>query len=88
MLLRHLDPMILGDYPKSMKDNVKERLPVFTEEENKLVMGSLDFIGVNYYTSRYAYNSPPVEPKHYLGDSLSKFTGTICDHIIIFYNSV
>ncbi|XP_022119648.2 myrosinase 1-like [Pieris rapae] len=28
------------------------RLPVFTEEEKKLVKGSADFCGVNYYTSR------------------------------------
>ncbi|XAR48158.1 Beta-glucosidase [Bertholletia excelsa] len=36
-----------------MKLNVGERLPNFTKEEQKMVNGSYDFVGVNYYTSRY-----------------------------------
>ncbi|PON72197.1 Glycoside hydrolase [Trema orientale] len=70
----HLEPLIFGDYPKSMREIVQVRLPTFTEEEKKLIKGSLDFIGVNYYTSRYAYKADPVEPKHYLGDFLAKIT--------------
>ncbi|XAR48159.1 Beta-glucosidase [Bertholletia excelsa] len=36
-----------------MTRNVGERLPKFTKEEQKMVKGSYDFVGVNYYTSRY-----------------------------------
>ncbi|XAR48162.1 Beta-glucosidase [Bertholletia excelsa] len=48
-----LDPMVYGDYPNCMKLSVGERLPKFTKEEQKMVKGSYDFVGVNYYTSRY-----------------------------------
>ncbi|XP_004301037.1 PREDICTED: beta-glucosidase 27-like [Fragaria vesca subsp. vesca] len=47
-----------GDYPKVMRHLVKERLPCFTEEEKSLVKGSFDFIGINYYTTRYGKNDP------------------------------
>ncbi|XP_022883086.1 beta-glucosidase-like [Olea europaea var. sylvestris] len=41
-----------------MRKNVGERLPIFTPEEVKLVKGSCDFLGLNYYTSNYAENIP------------------------------
>uniref|UniRef100_A0A803P8B3 Uncharacterized protein n=1 Tax=Cannabis sativa TaxID=3483 RepID=A0A803P8B3_CANSA len=67
----HLEPLIYGDYPKVMREYVGERLPSFTLEEKNLVKGSLDFIGVNYYTSRYAFKTDkPDQNKHYIGDSL------------------
>lgn len=50
------DPIYFGDYPDSMKRRVKERLPVFTEEEKKMIKGSSDFFGLNHYTSRYVKN--------------------------------
>ncbi|KAM7472468.1 hypothetical protein LguiA_010651 [Lonicera macranthoides] len=49
-----LHPMTFGDYPQSMRKNAGDRLPKFTEEESKLLKGSLDFLGINYYTSNYA----------------------------------
>lgn len=52
--------MVYGDYPFIMKALVRDAvLPAFTDEEKSLVKGSLDFIGVNYYTSRYA-NALPI----------------------------
>ncbi|KAK9276973.1 hypothetical protein L1049_006512 [Liquidambar formosana] len=48
-----LDPMVMGDYPFSMKAIVRDRLPQFTEEEQELVKGSYDFVAINYYTSQY-----------------------------------
>nr|KYP33118.1 hypothetical protein KK1_046058 [Cajanus cajan] len=53
-----LDPVVFGDYPNSMKELVKDRLPIFTEEEKTLVRGSIDFIGINYYRSFYARHEP------------------------------
>ncbi|OMP04537.1 Glycoside hydrolase, family 1 [Corchorus olitorius] len=51
-----LDPLFLGDYPHSMKSLVGERLPQISPEMSKLLVGSLDFIGINHYTTLYAKN--------------------------------
>ncbi|PCK07707.1 MAG: beta-glucosidase [Alteromonadaceae bacterium] len=48
------DPIYLGDYPQSMRERVKERLPKFTDEERALIFKSSDFFGLNHYTTRYA----------------------------------
>ncbi|KAK3224015.1 hypothetical protein Dsin_011040 [Dipteronia sinensis] len=47
-------PMTNGDYPKTMRCLVGNRLPNFTNEESILIKGTLDFVGLNYYTSKYA----------------------------------
>ncbi|KAG8473156.1 hypothetical protein CXB51_035084 [Gossypium anomalum] len=49
-----LDPLIFGDYPSSMRSRVGNRLPTFTESESALLKGSLDFVGINHYTTYYA----------------------------------
>jgi beta-glucosidase len=51
---RILDPLVFGDYPKTMKENVGSRLPAFTNHESKQVKGSVDFIGVVHYFSIFA----------------------------------
>ncbi|KAE8686210.1 Beta-glucosidase 16 [Hibiscus syriacus] len=66
----YMEPLVQGKYPSIMKKMVKDRLPVFTKEEKKLVKGSFDFIGLNYYTSRYSKNIPTF-PK---GTPVSPFT--------------
>ncbi|XVF85829.1 hypothetical protein PTKIN_Ptkin17bG0149200 [Pterospermum kingtungense] len=48
-----LDPLIFGDYPSSMRSRVGSRLPSFTKSESDLVKGSLDFVGINHYTTYY-----------------------------------
>lgn len=56
------DPIYLtGDYPASMREQLGDRLPVFTEEEKKLVLGSSDFYGMNTYTTNLIKNksTPP-----------------------------
>ncbi|XP_039022439.1 beta-glucosidase 12-like [Hibiscus syriacus] len=45
-----LDPVIHGEYPKSMQALVGSRLPKFTKAESKMLKGSIDFLGANYYT--------------------------------------
>ncbi|OVA15398.1 Glycoside hydrolase [Macleaya cordata] len=52
------EPMIAGDYPFIMKALVRDRLRAFTTEEKELIKGSCDFIGINYYTSRFAQALP------------------------------
>ncbi|XP_024020486.1 beta-glucosidase 12 isoform X2 [Morus notabilis] len=54
----YMDPLVHGHYPHTMRVLVGKRLPKFTKEESKLVKGSYDFIGVNYYTSNYAAYAP------------------------------
>nr|CAD1832357.1 unnamed protein product [Ananas comosus var. bracteatus] len=49
-----MDPIFFGDYPKSMRTRVGDRLPKFSTAETDLVMGSLDFVGINHYTTYYA----------------------------------
>ncbi|KAK9277160.1 hypothetical protein L1049_006699 [Liquidambar formosana] len=49
-----LDPIVTGDYPFSMKTIVRERLPKFSGDQQELVEGSYDFVGINYYTARYS----------------------------------
>jgi beta-glucosidase/6-phospho-beta-glucosidase/beta-galactosidase len=55
---RFAHPIIYGDYPQSMKSLAGNRLPKFTEAQSKLLKGSLDFLGVNYYTTNYAESAP------------------------------
>ncbi|KAK1388192.1 Beta-glucosidase 44 [Heracleum sosnowskyi] len=49
----YLHPMVYGEYPKTMQNVVKDRLPKFSEEEVKMVTGSIDFLGINQYTANY-----------------------------------
>ncbi|KAM0908679.1 hypothetical protein ACQ4PT_015271 [Festuca glaucescens] len=52
----YMDPLINGQYPQTMQDIVKERLPRFTPDQVKLVKGSWDYIGINHYTAIYMTN--------------------------------
>ncbi|XP_020111669.1 beta-glucosidase 12-like isoform X2 [Ananas comosus] len=73
-----MDPLTRGDYPFSMKAIVGNRLPKFTEQQSELIKGSYDFIGLNYYTTNYAYSVPPSNGLHtsYTTDSQANTTGS------------
>ncbi|KAK2980483.1 hypothetical protein RJ640_023811 [Escallonia rubra] len=62
MLGWFMEPLISGDYPKSMKALVGCRLPKFTRQESRMIKGTYDFIALNYYTANYAMNAP--DPSH------------------------
>ncbi|QHO55195.1 beta-glucosidase 13 isoform X1 [Arachis hypogaea] len=49
-----MEPITRGKYPRSMQQYVGSRLPSFSKEQSKQLIGSFDFIGLNYYTSNYA----------------------------------
>ncbi|ONK60334.1 uncharacterized protein A4U43_C08F17110, partial [Asparagus officinalis] len=49
-----MDPLATGDYPFTMRAVAGDRLPEFTEEQSKMLKGSFDFLGLNYYTTNYA----------------------------------
>ncbi|CAI5959423.1 unnamed protein product [Closterium sp. NIES-65] len=57
-----LDPLFSGDYPAVMKQRVGGRLPCFTREQQQQLKGSLDFVGVNHYTSKFVSCAAPAEP--------------------------
>ncbi|WOK92445.1 beta-glucosidase 1 [Canna indica] len=66
-----LHPIIYGEYPKSMQAIVQDRLPKFTEEEIKMVKGSIDYVGINEYSGYYIFDphSPkPTKPISYQMD--------------------
>ncbi|KAL0308306.1 UNVERIFIED_CONTAM: Oleuropein beta-glucosidase [Sesamum radiatum] len=68
-------PLVTGDYPPVMRQRVGERLPKFTPEQARLVQGSYDFIGMNYYTTYWAaYKpTPPGTPPTYTTDQELEF---------------
>ncbi|CAJ2652567.1 unnamed protein product [Trifolium pratense] len=76
MLGWFLAPLTTGDYPQHMRSLVGRRLPKFSEDQARLINGSFDFIGLNYYTSRYAADAPHLNNTRpcYLTDSLANVT--------------
>ncbi|KVI04560.1 Glycoside hydrolase, catalytic domain-containing protein [Cynara cardunculus var. scolymus] len=59
-----LHPLVYGEYPKTMQNIVKDRLPKFTNQEVKMVKGSFDYVGINQYTTYYMYDPHQKPPKH------------------------
>ncbi|KAL8237807.1 hypothetical protein R6Q59_018888 [Mikania micrantha] len=64
-----LDPLLLGNYPLSMQTQVGDRLPEITPGVSEFITGSLDFIGINHYTSLYAKNDKTRIRKFILRDA-------------------
>ncbi|XP_068309985.1 beta-glucosidase 12-like [Pyrus communis] len=52
------EPLTSGGYPQSMQCLVGNRLPKFTKEQSMMLIGSFDFLGLNYYTTYYAAYAP------------------------------
>ncbi|CAI9091582.1 OLC1v1026649C1 [Oldenlandia corymbosa var. corymbosa] len=74
-----MNPLVYGDYPKIMKAIVGNHLPKFTHEESKLLKGSYDFHGVNYYTvmcASHPSNPPNKTHARYITDYLADLTAT------------
>ncbi|XP_075483580.1 beta-glucosidase 10-like isoform X1 [Primulina tabacum] len=53
-----INPLIFGDYPEIIKNNAGTRIPVFTEAESRQLKDSIDFIGVNHYTTIFVKDNP------------------------------
>lgn len=41
-----------------MRERVGDRLPKFSDEEKEILQNSVDFLGLNHYTTRFAANFP------------------------------
>ena len=48
------DPLVFGDYPFEMRQRLGDRLPKFTEAQRLDMIGSIDFLGLNHYSTLYA----------------------------------
>ncbi|KAL6659120.1 hypothetical protein ACP70R_003160 [Stipagrostis hirtigluma subsp. patula] len=70
------DPFFFGDYPAIMRSRVGNRLPKFTAKEAAVVKGSLDFMGINHYTTFYTKDVESSVIVELLNDTLAD-TGTI-----------
>ncbi|PGH28162.1 hypothetical protein AJ80_00052 [Polytolypa hystricis UAMH7299] len=63
------DPVYFGKYPDSMRKQLGDRLPEFTEEDAALVKGSNDFYGMNHYCANYIKNKTgEADPDDFLGN--------------------
>ncbi|XP_019092239.1 PREDICTED: beta-glucosidase 43-like [Camelina sativa] len=62
-----IHPIVYGEYPKTMQNIVKDRLPKFTAEEVKMVKGSIDFVGINQYTTYFMSDPKISTPPKALG---------------------
>ncbi|EMC98800.1 glycoside hydrolase family 1 protein [Baudoinia panamericana UAMH 10762] len=63
------DPIYKGDYPTSMRKQLGDRLPQFSEDERALVQGSNDFYGMNHYCTHYVkHKSGPAAPEDFTGN--------------------
>ncbi|WOG98666.1 hypothetical protein DCAR_0418010 [Daucus carota subsp. sativus] len=49
-----LDPLVFGEYPEEMRQYIGSVLPQFSSMETESVKGSIDFIGLNHYTTLYS----------------------------------
>ncbi|KAK3421847.1 hypothetical protein EUGRSUZ_G02458 [Eucalyptus grandis] len=66
-----IEPLIFGNYPSSMISRVGSRLPAISSSESALLKGSLDFVGINHYTTYYGSNDTSDVIGSLLKDSLS-----------------
>ncbi|OJJ44280.1 hypothetical protein ASPZODRAFT_153753 [Penicilliopsis zonata CBS 506.65] len=58
-----------GDYPASMRAQLGDRLPHFTAEESRLVLGSSDFYGMNSYTAFFVrHRTEPADINDHKGN--------------------
>ncbi|KAI8463165.1 MAG: glycoside hydrolase superfamily [Monoraphidium minutum] len=64
------DPIFTGDYPPALRRSTKA-LPKFTPEQAALVKGSVDFLGINFFTARYVRAPPRGAPKAQLFEEVA-----------------
>uniref|UniRef100_A0A0E0FIV4 4-hydroxy-7-methoxy-3-oxo-3,4-dihydro-2H-1,4-benzoxazin-2-yl glucosidebeta-D-glucosidase n=1 Tax=Oryza nivara TaxID=4536 RepID=A0A0E0FIV4_ORYNI len=72
----YMHPLVYGDYPPVMRKNVGSRLPSFTAEESKRVLGSYDFVGFNHYVAifvRADLSKLDQSLRDYMGDAAVKY---------------
>ena len=81
--IRFIHPIVYGVYPRTMQEIVSKRLPKFTKEQVKMVKGSIDFVGINQYTTFYVQDPHKPKPKvlGYQEDWNAKFACTFFPYL-------
>ncbi|KAL2945366.1 Cyanidin 3-O-glucoside 5-O-glucosyltransferase [Bienertia sinuspersici] len=72
-----MHPLTYGDYPQIMKETAGKKIPVFTKNQSNIVKGSIDFVGLNYYTIIYTKansNSLATESRDFFQDMAVEWT--------------
>ncbi|CAN1263544.1 Beta-glucosidase 24 [Linum perenne] len=77
-----MEPLVTGKYPASMKALVGNRLPKFSKKESKMLKGSFDFVGLNYYTSMYVTSGSPPSNPMFASFFTDSRTNSSCKHLI------
>ncbi|VDN22624.1 unnamed protein product [Cylicostephanus goldi] len=72
-----IHPLFKGDYPPAMRETADKkskdegrttsRLPYFTDYERQMLIGSADFLGINYYITLTVRAFRPEERGKHLG---------------------
>jgi beta-glucosidase len=79
-----VDPVIFGKYPDEMTSLLTDgRLPTFTPEESAMLKGSVDYIGLNHYTSSFTMDDPNSKGGIWWTDSRTSSTKTGIDGKLI-----
>ncbi|KAG1328264.1 beta-glucosidase 4 [Cocos nucifera] len=60
-----LDPIFFGDYPAVMHERLGDKLPKFSDAHKELLRNSLDFVGLNHYTTRFIAHAPNTKQTHF-----------------------
>lgn len=52
----------------------ESRLPTFSQEDSAIVLGTADFLGINYYTGRIAYDqNEGNQPNYFTDDDVAQY---------------
>ncbi|MQM15928.1 hypothetical protein Taro_048884 [Colocasia esculenta] len=46
-----VEPLVYGDYPRTMKERTGSKMPCFWDHQRKQMMDSYDFLGINHYAT-------------------------------------
>lgn len=84
---RFFEPLVSGDYPDTMRKFVGEKIPKFSENQSRSIVGAFDFIGLNYYSvlavREKISNITDQDQRDYLIDTSVELSGyTICFPIL------
>ncbi|MBN1379965.1 MAG: beta-glucosidase [Gammaproteobacteria bacterium] len=74
------DPVYFGDYPESMRKNIGDRLPFFSDKDQSLIKDSSDFFGLNHYTTMLSEN---IEDEQLLQNNIRGNGGIAADQMVL-----
>lgn len=76
---RDLNPLVFGDYREIMKQKARSKILCFTESQFKQLKDSIDFIGINHYSSMHFsdnHDTKNTDVRDFIGDMSVLFSGS------------